>query len=142
LPPFNALPPGFSNPKVIIPGVFAVVAPGFKNNDSYSDHAALSRFLENYDLQEFPLCILCDDSDFLSQTVSNFIWATFTRTNPSHDIHGVHAFTENKHWGCRGTLLFDARIKPHHAPPLVIDVNVAKKVDTLFKNGGELASFG
>ena len=142
LPPFNALPPGFSNPKIIIPGVFAVEAPGFKNQDSYTDHAALSRFLENYDLQEFPLCILCDDSDFLSHNISNFIWATFTRTNPSHDIHGVHAFTENKHWGCRGTLLFDARIKPHHAPPLVIDTNVSNKIDNLFKNGGELASFG
>jgi len=125
-----------------IPGVFAVEAPGFKNQDSYTDHAALSSFLENYDLHEFPLCILCDDSDFLSFNVSNFIWATFTRTNPSHDIQGVHAFTENKHWGCKGTLIFDARIKPHHAPPLIIDANVSNKVDTLFKNGGELASFG
>lgn len=142
LPSFNTLPPGFSQPRVIIPGVFAVSAPPFISKENYQDNNQLITYLENYQLDEFPLCIVCDDSNFMSQNISNFIWATFTRTNPSHDIHGVRSFIENKHWGCKGTLLFDARVKTHHAPPLITDPKISAKVDTFFKKGGELAAFG
>ena len=142
LPQFNTLPVGFSNPRVVLPGVLAVSAPPFKSKENYHDNAQLIAFLENYPLEEFPLCIVCDDSEFLSQNISNFLWATFTRTNPSHDIHGVHSFIENKHWGCKGILIFDARIKTHHAPPLITDSKISAKVDTFFRKGGELAAFG
>ena len=53
-----------------------------------------------------------------------------------------YAFTEHKHWGCRGTLIFDARIKTHHAPPLITDTLISNKADALFRKGGELAAFG
>jgi 4-hydroxy-3-polyprenylbenzoate decarboxylase len=85
-----------------------------------------------------PLIVLCDDADFLQQTDNNFLWATFTRANPSHDIYGVESFTEFKHWGCRGPLIIDARIKPHHAPPLIPDAAVSKQVDKLFAKSGSL----
>jgi 4-hydroxy-3-polyprenylbenzoate decarboxylase len=38
--------------------------------------------------------------------------------------------------------VIDARIKPHHAPELVTDPVVSKKVDGLFAKGGELYGFG
>ncbi len=31
---------------------------------------------------------------------------------------------DQKHWGCRGPLIIDARIKPQHAPPLVEDPHI------------------
>ena len=46
-------------------------------------------------------------------------------------MHGIEAFTEQKHWGCRGSLVIDARVKPHHAPPLVEDSDVSRRVDAL-----------
>jgi 4-hydroxy-3-polyprenylbenzoate decarboxylase len=142
LPAFHPFPPGFSQPRVVFPGVLAVQAPPFQNEENYQDNAIFISYLEQYEITEFPLCILCDDSAFLNHHISNFLWATFTRTNPSHDIHGVHAFIENKHWGCSGTLIFDARIKSHHAPPLVTDTLISNKVDALFRQGGALAAFG
>ena len=63
---------------------------------------------------------------------------TFTRSNPSHDIYGVKAFTDHKHWGCESSLIIDARRKPHHAPPLVEDPAVTKRVDALGAKGGAL----
>ena len=45
---------------------------------------------------------------------------------------------EQKHWGCRGPLVIDARIKPHHAPPLVEDPAVTRRVDALAARGGPL----
>lgn len=82
------------------------------------------------------MIVVGDDSDFLSADFSNFIWATFTRSNPSHDLHGMDAFTENKHWGCRGPVVIDARVKPWHAPGLVADPAVSKRVDERFAKLG------
>ena len=54
------------------------------------------------------------------------------------DISGIESFTHQKHWGCRGSLLIDARIKPHHAPPVIEDPAVTKRVDELAAPGGPL----
>ena len=89
-----------------------------------------------------PLLVLCDDANFLAETLNNFLWVTFTRSNPSHDIHGVEAFTEFKHWGCRGPLIIDARTKPHHAPELIPDAQVSQRVDRLFAKSGSLYGQG
>ena len=62
----------------------------------------------------------------------------FTRSNPAADIEGVDSFVDEKHWGCRGSLLIDARIKPHHAPPLVEDPDVTRRVNRLAEKGGPL----
>ena len=70
------------------------------------------------------LVVICDDADFLAADFSNFVWATFTRSNPSHDVHGLGEFTEHKHWGCRGPVVVDARVKPWHAPGLVAGVEI------------------
>ena len=94
---------------------------------SFSDH-----------LKEMPLIILTDDASFAAATLNNFLWIAFTRCNPSHDIHGIDAFVKNKHWGCNGPLIIDARIKPHHAPPLIKDAVVEDKIDHLFNKGGSL----
>ena len=54
----------------------------------------------------------------------------------------VKAFIEHKHWGCHGPVIIDARIKPHHAPPLIEDEKVKKKVDRMFSKGGALEGLG
>ncbi|MBL8856722.1 MAG: 3-octaprenyl-4-hydroxybenzoate carboxy-lyase, partial [Planctomycetaceae bacterium] len=69
----------------------------------------------------------------------NFLWVTFTRSNPAVDIDGIGATTLHKHWGCRGSLVIDARLKAHHAPPLIEDPEVTKRVDALAAAGGPLA---
>jgi 4-hydroxy-3-polyprenylbenzoate decarboxylase len=56
---------------------------------------------------------------------------TYTRSNPSHDVYGVESFQQNKHWGCKGSLMIDARIKPHHAPVLELDEAVEILVDQI-----------
>ena len=82
--------------------------------------------------------MIVDDAEFASRTQNNFLWTTFTRSNPATDVHGVDSFIEHKHWGCRGPLVIDARAKPHHAPPLVEDPEVSRRVDQLAARGGPL----
>jgi 4-hydroxy-3-polyprenylbenzoate decarboxylase len=71
--------------------------------------------------------------------LNNFLWVTFTRSNPAADVHGIEAFVNQKHWGCRGSLVIDARRKPWHAPPLVEDPEITHRVDELGAAGGPLA---
>ncbi len=58
--------------------------------------------------------VIVDDSEFTAASLANFLWVTFTRSNPAADVHGIGEFTANKHWGCTGSLVIDARTKPHH----------------------------
>ena len=82
--------------------------------------------------------VVVDQSDFAAQTLDNFLWTTFTRSNPAADIYGIESFLPDKHWGCFGSLVIDARSKPHHAPPLVEDPAVTRRVDALAARGGPL----
>ncbi len=122
-----------------MPGILAVEAPKYiSESETEKEIAILNEYLKSEDLDSLPLMVLCDDAGFTAETVNNFVWVTFTRSNPSHDIYGINAFTEHKHWGCRGPLIIDARIKPHHAPPLIKDPGTEKKVDKLGEKGGSL----
>jgi len=98
----------------------------------------LQEHLGEADLGGLPLMVLCDNAAFAAQNINNFVWVTFTRSNPSHDIYGINDFTEHKHWGCYGPLIIDARIKPHHAPVLEKDPEVEKLVDKMGEVGGAL----
>jgi len=133
------LPAGFSKPVLVGPGIVAIQSPKFDQNILDKEIQEIGDALKNLDPDKYPLIVLTEDSAFLAATLNNFLWATFTRANPSHDIHGVQSFMENKHWGCGGSLIIDARIKPHHAPPLVKDQNVADKVDMMLKPSGQLS---
>ena len=134
---FN-IPAQFKDAKVVRPGIIAITSPKFQDQSSYQDCEKVTDHLQNIDLESFPLIVLVDDSSFTANNFNNFLWEVFTRANPSHDIHGVNAFVEHKHWGCKGPLIIDARTKPHHAPPLIPDPKVASRVDQLFKKGGPL----
>ncbi len=87
-------------------------------------------------LASVALIVVCDDAAFMQAHINNYLWVTYTRSNPNKDIYGVDAFTKYKHWGCNGPLIIDARIKPHHAPVLEKDAAVETKVDALFKELG------
>ena len=139
VPSTLSLPDGFQSPSVVMPGILAVEGPKFEQAEAAAeDVERLTTVLASQALDGFPLILVVDDSDFTSRTVNNFLWVVFTRSNPSHDIYGVDVFVEFKHWGCNGSLVIDARLKPHHAPPLIEDSAVTKRVDALAASGGPL----
>jgi 4-hydroxy-3-polyprenylbenzoate decarboxylase len=138
------LPSGFENAKVVFPGVIAVIAPAFSTYEEANAQILVlgNSLLNNFSLKDdFPLIIVCDNSEFVAEHINNFLWVTFTRSNPSHDIYGVDSFTHFKHWGCNGSLIIDARIKPHHAPPVEKDPETEKSIERFFKKGASLHGF-
>jgi len=139
LPVIFSLPRPFDKYKLIMPGILAVEAPAYSSpEETEKEIDILNTTIGFRNLESLPLFVLCDNARFTAESINNFVWVTFTRSNPSHDIHGINSFTENKHWGCKGPLIIDARIKPHHAPLLVKDPEVEKRVDAFGKMGGSL----
>jgi 4-hydroxy-3-polyprenylbenzoate decarboxylase len=138
LPVMFSLPRPFQS-KLIMPGVVAIEAPKYTSHEETEKQIdLLNEALKGDYLEGIPLFILCDDAGFTAASISNFVWVSFTRSNPAHDMYGINSFTENKHWGCKGPLIIDARIKPHHAPPLVKDAEVEKRVNRLGFPGASL----
>lgn len=162
LPSDFMLSKDFHSPRWCMPGVLAIQGPSLLSNASTdvsinADRVGtLDDLIRNFDYQatsrdgvqeeksfwnSTPMVIIVDDSEFTSRNLNNFLWVTFTRSNPANDISGVLSFTENKHWGCRGPIVIDARRKPHHAPPLVEAPEVTAKIDALAARGGALAKY-
>jgi 4-hydroxy-3-polyprenylbenzoate decarboxylase len=138
LPTALTLPDGFLDPRVCLPGVLAVQSPTY----SLEGEAASPQFCQSFQtgdaINGFPLVVLVDDSEFTARTLNNWLWVTFTRSNPAADVCGIGSFIHQKHWGCEGSLVIDARIKPHHAPPLQEDPVIARRVEALAVRGGPL----
>jgi 4-hydroxy-3-polyprenylbenzoate decarboxylase len=154
LPSDLKLPAGFANPRVVLPGILTIGGPPYKARNAErgteeedpdihrlikGDDGLDSAFrLQRSSLEGFPLLVVVDDSEFAAGSLRNWLWVTFTRSDPANDVHGVAAFINRKHWGCRGPVVIDARIKPYMAPPLEEDPTITKRVDALFARGGPL----
>lgn len=132
---------GFSYPSLVMPGVVAL------QSDKFTDSTAAAKTMEQLNeqlvdrlssLEGVVMIVLADDAPFVAATLNNFLWVTFTRSNPSHDLHGIGAFTENKHWGCTGPMVMDSRIKPHHAPSVERDPAVEQRINRFFEKGKSL----
>lgn len=132
------LPEGFEQPRLALPGVLVVQAA--QGCDDPGTALAPAFEGRRHDVHgEIALIVLVDDSAFAARSLNNFLWVAFTRSNPARDIGGVEAFTDQKHWGCRGPLIIDARSKPHHAPLLLEDPQVCVKIDAMAARGGPLS---
>ena len=103
------LPDGFSNPILVSKGNLVLEGDG--------DIKSLISSLESYKLSGIGLITLVDDSDFSAKDFYNWVWVTFTRSNPSNDVYGLNERIINKHFSCSIPVI-DARVKPHHAPVL------------------------
>ncbi len=84
------------------------------------------------------LVVVADDAAFTAKDWNNFLWVTFTRSDPATDLYGPGGRIICKHWACEAPLVIDARRKFHQAPPLVMDKEGEKRVDALGVKGGPL----
>ena len=100
---------GFSNPNLVSNGNLVIEGDANIND--------LIACLEQQNLNGIALITLVDDSNFVCEHFSNWLWVTFTRSNPAYDVYGLNAENKNKHFSCSIPVI-DSRIKPHHAPVL------------------------
>ncbi|MEA3333313.1 MAG: UbiD family decarboxylase [Pseudomonadota bacterium] len=137
-----SLADGFSEPRLILPGVAVIKGPRCREESRSLTQVAIKGLLrklaQNRQEEGLPLLVVVDDSEFAARTLNNFLWVTFTRSDPAQDIYGVRARIVDKHWGCSGSLLIDARHKEHHAPLLIEDAESRDRIESLAVKGGPL----
>ncbi|TKC06112.1 UbiD family decarboxylase [Pedobacter frigoris] len=143
----SSLPSGFNLPEpftghaMAIPGIVAIKAPEYLEPEQVGKEIELLNNHFNPELlQGIALIVLCDDPEFTAKDINNLVWITFTRSNPAADIYGIDSFTVNKHWGCNGPVIIDARKKPHHAAELIKDAAVEQNIQRFFTKGAPLYS--
>lgn len=127
------LPDGWRAAHLVMPGVLAV--SGLKNLAKRGEadptlREFCARISPDNPLRQFPLVVLCDDAEFAARSLNNFLWVTFTRSNPAADVDGADAQTQFKHWSCQLPLVIDARQKPFHSWPLEDAPEIERKVDS------------
>ena len=134
------LPNLFKNPQKILPGIICLQAPTHvqKKEVLRLFCSQLEKLNSTQALKKWPLIVLVDNSSFTGKNLNNFLWVTFTRSDPAQDIDGTGAFIDNKHWGCKYNLVIDARVKPHHAPILEENPKVVKKIEAMATKGKPL----
>ena len=103
------LPAEFSNPRLVSNGNLVL--------EWKEEIKELITSLEKQNLEGIALITLVDDATFVAENFSNWLWVTFTRSNPANDIYGLNVEYINKHFSCSIPII-DARIKEHHAPIL------------------------
>lgn len=145
LPSHFALPPHFSNPYLFYKGILLIQGEqSFAQRGESSEDIALFRaFYEaNSSLLEgIALCVIVDDVKFTRASWENFLWVTFTRSNPATDLHGLYERVRNKHFEFDSPCIIDARIKPFHAPELKEDEEVEHNVDMLIRSSRVLSRY-
>lgn len=134
-----SVPRPFNHVKMAMPGILVVDGAAFT---SYEQEEVILKdwcdAMKDVDFTGIQMIVLADDASFTAANENNFVWVTFTRSNPAYDVYGVNSFTKYKHWGCYGPVIIDARNKPHHAPDLIKDPAVEKRVDAMGAKGGSL----
>lgn len=139
LPEAPRLPEPFGPTALAMAGVAVVGAPPYREEAAAAEVEALAAALREAPGRDgLPLWVLVDDVALATRSLRDWLWVTFTRSDPGRDVHGVDSFVSHKHWGCRGPLILDARLKPHHAPPLIEDPAATRRVDELAARGGSL----
>lgn len=150
------LPAGFGPLRLVLPGIVVLQAPPCHQprqpeieTDPMPD-PDIATLLDCWDAayratpqqwEPWPLVTLVDDADATARRLDDWLWVVFTRSDPAQDVHGVCAFQRHKHWGCRGPIVIDARLKPHMPDPLEEDPALQKRIDRFFVRGGPLAGW-
>ena len=143
------LPQGFSKATIVMPGVILLeTSTQFSNEnsphcttaqfpvDKFADFkAALAhwKFRENY-----PWISVIDEGALNADNIlSDFLWLTFTRSDPAQDIYGLDESICDKHWKCKAPLIIDARVKPQHQKQLTVPAEIKARAKQILKDIGD-----
>lgn len=97
--------------------------------DSYeSDNGLASVIASSGKFDDWQIVVLHDDADFAKST-DKFLWATWTRFNPSTDIYAKETKVINNHISYTAPIVIDARMKPWYPKQVEPREDIVKLVD-------------
>jgi len=151
-----SLPQGFKATTIVMPGILMIEGPATlapnetvdkSDNEKPATFAELKASLAHWEFREnYPWISIIDEGATnvanseasTNNILSDFLWLTFTRSDPAQDIYGLDETVEDKHWKCKAPLIIDARIKPHHQKQLTIPAEITAKAKQILIDSGVL----
>ncbi|MCP1354449.1 UbiD family decarboxylase [Aneurinibacillus migulanus] len=120
--------PGIDKVKAYCGGCLVISGKGFAEDEKLAttliEHAQRQ-------LADWPLIFLVDNADdIVDQTT--FLWTTFTRFDPAHDVYAKTNLRQNK-VQFDGPIVIDARMKPFYPDELVPRDDIVEQVDRRWK---------
>jgi 3-polyprenyl-4-hydroxybenzoate decarboxylase len=77
---------------------------------------------------DWPLIVLHDSAD-VANSVTDFLWATWTRFEPAADIYAAQTTIVRKHLSYVAPIVIDARTKPGFPDELIVRDDIKERVD-------------
>ena len=105
-----------------------------KDLSYHNDQDQLLQSIQSLDLKSVTgimLVVVCDDPINLGKNFANFLWTTFTLSNPGDNLFGKNQRWERKHFSFDGPLFIDARSQKHHSNILVEDSASKERMEKL-----------
>ena len=140
------LPVGFSNARIAMKGMLAIQWDGGNNGSVLNggapapeNIAQLRDALASWEVREnYPWVSIVDDTSTIGgntqKSLDDFLWLTFTRSDPAQDIYGLNERFVQKHWAIDAPLIVDATIKPRHQKALEVPDNVVSRAKEVLEN--------
>lgn len=132
----GSLPVGIKSAKVFCGGCLVLEATEYEKDKTLAERIAK---LNNFN--DFQVVVLHDDISF-ADSADKFLWATWTRFNPSTDIYSKDLTVQNNHISYHAPIFIDARMKPWYPKEVEPRDDIVKLVDNrwreYFPKGGEV----
>ena len=134
------LPQVFSKATIVMPGVILLESSATFDASSKAERFAdLKAALARWDFREnYPWISVINEGTLSTDNVlSDFLWLTFTRSDPAQDIYGLDETICDKHWKCKAPLIIDARVKPQHQKQLTVSAEIKARAKLILKDIGD-----
>lgn len=138
------LPEEITRVSIPMKGVLVMEMEAFDANKRNALIKELEHSLEPWTYREnYPWITLIDQTPILdeslrSENLNDFLWLTFTRSDPAQDVYGYHSTMCDKHWKTEAPLIVDARIKPHHMQALTLPEDIKNRAKKILSDEGIL----
>jgi len=129
--------PGVQAANIPMPGAIILECDAYDENTRDTLIQQIEAALDYWQYREnYPWITLVDSAPILDHSLnttklSDFLWLTFTRSNPAKDVFGFKANIQDKHWRCNAPIIIDARIKPHHQKALCITKEISHQAQQI-----------
>lgn len=120
----GSLPIGVKAAKVFCGGCLVL-----ETTDYEKDKTLPERIAKLNSFNDFQVVVLHDNISF-ADSADKFLWATWTRFNPSTDIYSKDLTVQNNHLSYHAPIIIDARMKPWYPKEVEPREDIVKLVDS------------
>ncbi len=121
------LPLGVKKAKVFCGGCLVLETSSYETDNNLGN-----RIAECGAFDDFQVVVLHDSIEFAA-SADKFLWATWTRFNPSTDINAREISVENNHISYKNPIVIDARMKPWYPKEVEVREDIKQLVDARWR---------